>query len=187
MALTNRMLGRIWCCAQKFAAGNGKSWAPEEKKPPREVCKASDREGGGAQPAVTLPPAWSSRCKWAEWETGSGRSQSRKACPGRPLLPMKHANIHRSEMLNVVTGGQMHDMPTPPPPLSKPHAVTSIQTFLTTGKLLLNEKQRGKKKPRTHTKPEKDKQALSYVQEKAANRGRQKQQLCHGKDVLFTT
>lgn len=76
----------------------------------------------------------------------------------------------------------------PPHPPSFPHAVTLIETFLTTGKSFLNEKQKQKNKQKENTqKPEKDKQALSYVQEKPTSRRRQKQQLCHGKEVFFTT
>lgn len=68
----------------------------------------------------------------------------------------------------------------PPPPPSLPHADAFIQAFPPSGKSLLK-----RKKIRKHTQPENGKQALSYVQEKPASRGRRKQQLCHGRLVLF--
>lgn len=139
--------------------------------PPREVCNASNRGGGGAQPAVTLPPVLSSLCRWAEWETGSGRSQSCKAFPGRVLLATKHANIHSSEMLKVVTGGQIHEDP-PPPSTPAPHAVTLLQTSLTTGKSLRNEKQRKKQKENTQSLRKTSKRSAMYRRNRPVGRDR---------------
>lgn len=139
---------------------------------------ASDRGGGGAQPAVTLPPVVELPSQVGRGGKGSGRSQSHHALPGRPLLLPKHANIHSSEMLKVVTGGRTHDN-RPLHPRS-PHEDAFIQAFPPSGKSLLK-----RKTIRKHTQPENGKQALSYVQEKPASRGRQKQQLCHGRLVFF--
>lgn len=121
MALTNW----IWCwvdmmlCAE-VRCGKWKSWAPEKRKRKchRVKCIMPATEG-----AVALN--LQSRCCRRRWapvaggrsgETGSRRSQSRKAFPGLALLPTKHANIHSSEMLKVVTGGQIHDNPPLPHP-----------------------------------------------------------------------
>lgn len=121
----------------------------------------------------------SSRRRWA----GAGKEVggARVTTPFLGVLccfRSMHANIHSSEMLKVVTGGRINDnRPLHP---RYPHEDAFIQAFPPSGKSLLK-----RKTIRKHTQPENGKQALSYVQEKPASRGRQKQQLCHGRLVFF--
>lgn len=182
MALSNRMLGQIWRSVQKSAAGNGNAELLKKKKK-----KKSPREARAVMPAIEGVVALNlqSPCRLSLSSVAGGPEGEKKweepESPRPSWASSAAFEACKHSQLRDAQGRDWRSNPRqPPPPPSLPHADAFIQAFPPSGKSLLK-----RKKIRKHTQPENGKQALNYVQEKPASRGRQKQQLCHGRLVFF--